>query len=178
MFKFIELVKKRRSIRCFKTDPVPQNLITTCIEAARYAPTACNTQRWRFIVVSGDLKDRIVKESLGGIVVPNKWASNAPVIVVVAMDPSLLTHRIGAKLKDIDYIAMDAAIAGEHLILQAVELGLGTCWIGWFNKKAVKKLLSLPGGWDVPAMIAVGFPDEEPGKRMRKPIAEISDLRE
>jgi nitroreductase len=178
MSKFIDLVRTRRSIRRFKPDRVPRNLITMCVEAARYAPTACNTQCWRFIVVRGDLKSRIVNESLGGIVVPNKWAIDAPVIVVIAMDPSFVTHRLGAKVKDIDYLMMDAGIAGEHFILQAAELGLGTCWIGWFNKKVLKRLLSLPAGWDIPAMIAVGFPDEQPDMKPRKPVSEVLDFRE
>ena len=71
---------------------------------------------------------------------------------------------------------IDAGIAGEHFVLQATELGLGTCWIGWFDKRAVKRLLDLPNGWDVPSMIALGFPDQEPGPagKKRKQIEEIS----
>jgi nitroreductase len=68
---------------------------------------------------------------------------------------------------------LDAGIAGEHFILRATELGLGTCWIGWFNKKAVRELLNIPSGWDVPALITVGFPAEIPEPKDRRPVSEI-----
>ena len=175
--QFLELVKKRRSVRSYKGDHVPRKHIEKCVDAARYAPTSCNTQAWRFIAVEGNLKDRIASEVLGGIVVPNRWAKTAPLIVVIAVDMNLVTHRIGAALKGIEYHLLDAAIAGEHFILQATELGLGTCWIGWFNKGKLKKLLGLPRGWDIPAMIVVGYPDEEPGDKYRKSIDEVLEFR-
>lgn len=171
---FIDLVRKRRSIRLYKPDPVPPDLIEACIEAARYAPTACDRQSWRFIITEGEIKDRVAREALGGIVVPNRWAATAPVIVVVAMDLDVIVHRLGGKVKGIEYHMIDAGIAGEHFVLQATELGLGTCWIGWFNKRAVKKILDIPAGWDVAAMIAVGFPDQEPGQKVRKKFEEIA----
>lgn len=173
MNTFLDLVRSRRSIRRYKPDPVPPELVETCIDAARYAPTACNRQSWKFIIARGAVKDRLVAEALGGIVVPNKWAATAPVIAVIAMDLDAIVHRIAGRIKKIRYHMVDAGIAGEHFVLQATELGLGTCWIGWFNKRAVKRILDLPAGWDVPAMIAVGFPDQEPGEKRRKDIAEI-----
>jgi nitroreductase len=109
--------------------------------------------------------------------VPNRFADEAPAIVVIATDMNLVTHRIGGKLKGIDYHLIDAGIAGEHFVLQATELGLGTCWIGWFDKKAVKRLLGLPGGWDVPAMLTVGYPAGEPLEKSRKRIDEVVEFR-
>lgn len=79
-------------------------------------------------------------------------------------------------IKDIDYHLVDAGIAGEHFVLQATERGLGTCWIGWFDKKAVKNILSLPVFWDVPSMIALGYPADDPSEKKRKSISEISNL--
>lgn len=174
---FIDLVKKRRSVRSYKPDPVPRELIEKCLEAVRHAPTACNTQSWKFIVVEGELKERLVAESLGGLVVPNRFATGAPVIVVIAADPDFVTHRIGGTFKGIDYRLIDAGIAGEHFVLQAAELGLGTCWIGWFDQKAVKRVLSLPGGWAVSAMITVGYPLDRPGEKKRKELQDISEFR-
>jgi nitroreductase len=174
MTGFIDLVRRRRSIRRYKPDPVPPDLIETCIEAARYAPTACDRQSWRFIITEGEIKDRIAGAALGGVVVPNRWAGTAPVIVVIAMDLDVIVHKLGGKVKGIEYHMIDAGIAGEHFVLQATELGLGTCWIGWFNKRAVKKILDIPAGWDVAAMIAVGFPDQEPGQKVRKKFEEIT----
>jgi nitroreductase len=174
---FIQLVRKRRSIRSYKSEPVPRDLLKRCIEAARFAPSTCNTQAWRFIITSHKLKERLARESLGGVVVPNKFASQAPVLVVIAMDLDLITHRIGGTLKGMYYHVLDAGIAGEHFILQATELGLGTCWIGWFNSGRVRRILNLPRSWDVAAMITVGYPDEEPSSKGRKTIGEISEFR-
>jgi nitroreductase len=174
MTAFIDLVRRRRSIRRYKPDPVPPEMIEACIDAARYAPTACNRQSWKFIVVEGAVKDRLVDKALGGVVVPNRWARTAPVIAVIAMDLDAVVHRIAGEFKKIRYHMVDAGIAGEHFVLQATEMGLGTCWIGWFNKRAVKRILDLPAGWDVPAMIAVGFPDEKPEDKKRRRIGEIA----
>jgi nitroreductase len=148
-------------------------MIESCVEAARFAPSASNTQGWRFFAVEGEAKDRLVKEALGGIVVPNRFAGGAPVIVALAMKLDVVTHRLGAGIKGIDYHLLDAGIAGEHFVLRAAELGLGTCWIGWFDKRAVKRCLDIPSRWDVPALITVGFPAEEPKPKERRLASEI-----
>jgi nitroreductase len=176
MENFIDLVKSRRSIRRYRPDPVPRELIECCLEAARHAPTASNRQGWRFYVAEGDLKDRIARECLGGVV-RNAFAKTAPVIVAVAMKLSLVTNRIGGRLKGIEYHVLDAGIAGEHFVLQAAELGLGTCWIGWFDKKAVRRILDIPASWDVPALIALGYPGEAPRAKRRRPIDEMSSFK-
>ncbi|MGD1049095.1 MAG: nitroreductase family protein [Candidatus Krumholzibacteriaceae bacterium] len=178
MENFIDLVKRRRSIRAYRADPIPRALIESCIEAVRYAPSASNTQGWRFIVTEGELKDRLVRAAMGGVVVPNKFALKAPVVVVLAMELSVVTHRLGARIKDIDYHLVDAGIAGEHFVLQAAELGLGTCWIGWFNKAAVRKLLKIPALWDIPALITLGYPAEDPKPKERRPAADICTFRD
>ena len=141
MNTFYDLVRTRRSIRSYERREVERELIEKCLEAVRYAPTACNTQAWRFMIVEGELKDKLVDQSLGGVVVPNRWAKGAPVVVVIAMDLSMITHRIGGKVKGIEYHLLDAGIAGEHFVLQAAEIGLGTCWIGWFDKKSARRVL-------------------------------------
>ena len=174
---FIDLVRKRRSVRRYRPDEVPHELIEQCLEAVRYAPTACNTQSWKFIVVEGALKERLVEESLGGVVVPNRFAAGAPVVVVIASDLDMVAHRIGGKLKGIDYYLIDAGIAGEHFALQAVELDLGTCWIGWFDQKAVKRVLSLPAGWKICSMLTLGYPSEAPQEKERKPPSDIAEYR-
>lgn len=173
MDSFLDLVRKRRSVRRYKSDPVPHHMIRACVEAARYAPTACNRQSWKFVVAEGRRKDRLVAEALGGIVVPNRWAQTAPVIVAVAMDLDLIVHRIGGSIKRTPYHVLDAGIAGEHFILQATELGLGTCWIGWFDKGAARRILDLPASWDIPAMISVGFPEGTPEGKERRATGDI-----
>ena len=82
MNAFIDLVRRRRSIRRYKSDPVPSEMIEACIEATRYAPTACNRQSWKFIIAEGALKDRLVDEALAGVVVPNRWAKTCRLVVI------------------------------------------------------------------------------------------------
>jgi nitroreductase len=173
MSAFTDLVMKRRSVRDYRPDPVPREMIESCVDAARFAPSASNTQGWRFFVAEGELKNRLVKEAMGGVVVPNRFAAGAPVIVALAMKLNAVTHRIGAGIKGIDYHLLDAGIAGEHFVLRAAELGLGTCWIGWFDKKAAKRILDIPRLWDLPALITVGFPAEEPKAKERPLASEI-----
>lgn len=174
---FIDLVKRRRSVRRYRPDPVPREMVERCLEAARHAPTACDTQSWRFIVAEGGLKDSIVRECLGEPPVPNRWADEAPVIVVMASKRNILTHGIGARLKGTRYELIDAGIAGEHFVLQAAELGLGTCWLGWYRKRKVRRLLGLPAGWDVTALITVGWPEGEQAEKKRKSLDEIREYR-
>lgn len=173
MKDFIDLVKRRRSIRSYRRKPVPREMIESCIEAVRYAPSASNTQGWRFFIAEGEFKERLVTEAMRGIVVPNRFAIEAPVVVVLAMKLSVVTHRLGAGMKNTRYHLIDAGIAGEHFVLQAAELGLGTCWIGWFNKRAVRRLLGIPALWDIPALITLGFPAEEPKPKRRRAAADI-----
>jgi nitroreductase len=173
MSAFMDLVMKRRSVRGYRPDPVPREMIESCVEAARFAPSASNSQGWRFFVAEGDAKNRLVEEALGGIVVPNRFAAGAPVIVALAMKLNVVTNRLGARIKGIDYHLLDAGIAGEHFVLRAAELGLGTCWIGWFDKKKAKRVLDIPSSWDLPALIAVGFPGEEPKPKERRSSSEI-----
>jgi len=178
MPQFIDLVKSRRSVRRYRPEPVPREIIEKCLEAARHAPTACDTQSWRFIVAEGKLKDSIAGECLGEIPVPNRWAADAPAILVLASKTDLVTHRIGAGIKRTRYELIDAGIAGEHFVLQAAELGLGTCWLGWFKKRRLRKLLDLPSGWEVTALIALGYPSGEMPEKSRKSLEEIREYRE
>lgn len=178
MPEFIDIVTKRRSVRRYRPGSVPRELIEKCLEAARYAPTACDTQSWRFIITEGKLKDRIAKEGLGELPVPNKWADEAPVIVVLASAKDIVTHRIAAGIKGTKYDLIDAGIAGEHFVLQAAELGLGTCWLGWFKKRKIRKLLDLPAGWEITALITLGYPSGEMGEKNRKSLDEIREYRE
>lgn len=174
---FLDTVKSRRSVRDYADREVPREMIDRCVEAAGYAPTACDSQGWRFIIARGPLRERIVSECLGQRPVPNRWASKAPVIVVIAFARSLVTHRIGARLKGTRYDLIDAGIAGEHFVLQAAELGLGTCWIGWFRKRRLRKILDLPSSWEVAALLTLGFPSSEPVAKKVKPLEEIREYR-
>ena len=174
--KFIELVRKRKSMREYLPKPVPREIIDQCLEAARMAPSACNSQPWSFIVVDDKSTiNEIVKKSMSGIYSMNKFVKTAPVVIVAITEQSVYTARMGGMLRNVKYNLIDIGIACEHLVLQAVELGLGTCWLGWFNEKALKKVLGLPKSKHVDVAISMGYPDKtaEPRKKTRKSLEEI-----
>lgn len=170
--KFAELIASRQSDRKYKSIPVKRELITECLEAARLAPSACNSQPWKFIVVDQpDLLKEMATAAAGmGM---NKWVSQAPVIVAVTLEKMNFTARIGSVIKDKEYSLLDIGIAVEHFCLQASELGLGTCIIGWFDEKKVKKLLGI-NNKRVPLLISLGYAEGETRKKSRKSLEEMS----
>ena len=154
--EFVDVVKKRRSIRKYKKDPVPKKMILEVLEAARLAPSAGNRQPWHFIVVT----DPETRERLG----VSPWASEAPVVIVGCAD-SQASPR---------WHLNDLMIAFEHLVLAAANLGLGTCWMGQIGRdKRIKEVLGIPEYAKVVAVTPLGYPDEEPGQKERKSLEEI-----
>jgi len=154
----IDIISGRVSIRNYTGREVEDEKINKILEAARLAPSACNKQPWRFVVVKD--KENVksfFREGLGGIV-SNKWASTAPVFIVACAELDLMVHKLGAALKSLDWYLIDMGIAVEHMVLQATELGLGTCWIGWFNENRIKKLLDIPKKIKVVSVITLGYP--------------------
>ena len=156
----IDLIKQRRSSRNFLDKPVEREKIMICLEAARLAPSASNSQPWSFLVVDNPgLRDTLCKEAFDGLYFFNAFCRNAPVILVVISEQSKFLTRIGALFRGTQFYLIDIGIAVEHFILQAEELGLGTCWIGWFNEKAVKKTLTIPESKKIDILVAVGYRD-------------------
>ncbi|MFC1940715.1 nitroreductase family protein [Chloroflexota bacterium] len=158
----LDLIKHRKSVGNFLDRPVEREKIMACLEAARLAPSACNSQPWRFIVVDDrQLKDRLCEAAFGGIYFINAFCKTAPVMVVVVSERSRFLARIGEMFRGTKYYLIDIGIACEHFVLQAEELGLGTCWIGWFNERAVKSILNIPERKKIDVLIAVGYYDRE-----------------
>ena len=170
-----ELIKERRSIRKYSDRPVEKEKITAILEAARLSPSACNAQPWRIAAVhEKDMVKEVISKGLGGVVVPNNWAKSCPAVIVVCSETKIFTHSIGERVKNVQWHLIDIGICMEHMALKAVELGLGTCYIGWFNAKEIKKVLSLPSGWKVECLLTLGYPQEIPEATPRKPLDEIS----
>lgn len=152
-----ETINKRRSIRAYKNEHIPSEKIERLLEAARLAPSAANRQNWKFVVVDdGEIKRKFEKACNNQAFVPT-----ASHVIAGVVDPTLKWHQV------------DITIALEHIVLEAVELGLGTCWIGAFNEGEVKNLLKIPPERKVVALLTVGYPSESPPSRPRKEIAEI-----
>ncbi len=167
-----ELIQKRQSDRKYESRPVSRELVMKCLEAARLAPSACNSQPWKFVVVD----DAALLPQMGAAAAGmgmNGFAREVPVIVAVVLEKMNLTARIGSVIKDKEYSLLDVGIAVEHFCLQAAELGLGTCIMGWFDEKKVKKLLGIKGK-RVPLLISLGYPAGETRKKARKPLEEMS----
>jgi nitroreductase len=152
---FINLIKKRRSIRNYKSDLVSEEVLNNILEAARLAPSASNRQPWHFIVV----EDRDIKSKLG----LKNWAEAAPIIIVGCSDPEISSK----------WHIVDTSIAFEHIILAATSYGLGTCWIGSLDFEVVKKVLKIPDHMNVLAVTPLGYINESPEAKGRKSLSEI-----
>ena len=167
-----ELIQKRQSDRKYESRPVSREMVMKCLEAARLAPSACNSQPWKFVVVDDVALLPQMGAAAAGMGV-NGVAREVPVIVAVVLEKMNLTARIGSVIKDKEYSLLDVGIAVEHFCLQAAELGLGTCIMGWFDEKKVKKLLGIKGK-RVPLLISLGYPAGETRKKARKSLEEMS----
>jgi len=173
---FLDLVRTRYSTRRFQDQPVAREIILSCIEAARLAPSAENVQPWRFLVLDDpELLSRVAKAAFSGIYRPSRFAARAPVLIVLLAKLDILANRIGAGIQGTQYYLLDLGIAGEHLVLRATELGLGACWIGWFNAKGLRRCLDIPDKYRIVALLALGYPEDKPTRpRPKLPIEKIA----
>lgn len=163
---FYEVIKKRKSVRKYKSNPIPDNVLNRILEVGRIAPSAKNIQPWRFIVVKDpEIKKKVAEASRGQL-----WIADADVILIGCALEKIAWGRMGGYMSS---FAVDLAIAMEHMILAAANEGLGTCWIGAFVEKEVKEILKVPDDVKVVALTPIGYPAEEPMDRGRKGLKEI-----
>ncbi|MFQ6081165.1 MAG: nitroreductase family protein [Candidatus Bathyarchaeia archaeon] len=160
----LEAIKKRRSIRRFRLEPIPDETLQLILEAARLAPSAGNRQPWRFIVVKDAERKRALAEATDNYL----FIADAPVIIVTLGDPNASPR----------WFRQDPMIAIEHMVLAATALGYGSCWIGGFDEEKVKRILGVPERLAVIAMLPIGVPGESPPPRPRKAPMEIVYLEE
>lgn len=158
---FLELVIKRQSDRAYLDKPVEKEKLERCLEAARLAPSASNSQPWTYVVIDDPaLKDKVAHNTYGPLKTFNKFVPQSPVIVAIVMERPKLITEAGGRIKNKEYPLIDVGIAAEHFCLQAAELDLGTCMLGWFDERAVKKLIRVPDHKTVPLLITVGYTPE------------------
>lgn len=171
-----QLILQRRSIRRFLDKPVEREKILACIEAARLAPSAENVQPWRFLIIDEpELREKLSKGVFSGIYSISKFASKAPVLILILAKLDVIANRIGKQIQGIHFYLIDIGIAGEHFVLQAEELGLGSCWIGWFNARKTRKILKIPRKYKIVSLLALGYFDKRPVKeKKRKPLEKIA----
>lgn len=173
---FQRIVESRRSIRRFLANSVEREKILACIEAARLAPSAENVQPWRFLIIDDpDLKARFAKEAFSGIYFPTKFAAQAPVLILILARLDIIANRLGKLIQKIPFYLIDIGIAGEHIVLQAEEFGLGTCWIAWFNIPKTRKFFRIPKKYKIVSLLAMGYYEKRPShEKKRKSLEEIA----
>jgi nitroreductase len=173
---FKELILARQSVRRYAETPVEAEKIGQCLEAARLAPSASNSQPWKFIVVDKQpLLSEVAKATFSDIQLINKFTLTAPAIVVIVVEKAKLITRLAMLVKKKEWPLIDIGITAEHFCLQAAELGLGTCMIGWFEEDKIKKLLQIPSDKSIGLLITVGYAvDGYPQRtKIRKSMEEI-----
>lgn len=173
--RFLALAASRRSIRRYKPSPVEREKLDLCLEAARLAPSACNAQPYRFIVLDTPaVREKFCAAAFTGVYSASKFAAAAPALALVVSETGNLSAWLGNQMQDTNFRLVDIGIAAEHFVLEAAEQGLGTCWIGWFNARAGAKAIGLGSGKKIEVLLAVGYPDEAPAPRPRRAAAEFS----
>lgn len=159
-----DAIKTRRSVRAYQDKPVPEDVLKRILEAVRLAPSASNRQDWKFIVVRDPGNRRAVAQAANN----QMFIAQAPVIIVAV---SLNPERIMSC--EVPSYAVDLAIAVDHITLAATAEGLGTCWIGAFSQREMKKVLDIPERYKVVTLTPLGYPADSPRPKVRKPLEEI-----
>jgi nitroreductase len=162
--EFLELIRRRYSVRAYKPDPVEEEKLEQILEAARLAPTAANRQPFQLIVIQTEGRREVLRRIYG-----RDWFVQPPLIICACGDPSQAWVRRDGK----SYLDVDVAIAMDHLILAATDLGLGTCWIAAFDPVAAREVLELPAGVEPIIFTPLGYPADEPSEKRRKPLEEL-----
>jgi len=162
--EFEKLIQARYSVRAYKRDPVPNQVLARVLESARLAPTAANRQPFRILVVHTDGREEELKRIYG-----RDWFVQPPLVIALCG----LTDRCWVRADGKSFCDIDAAIVMDHLILAAADQGLGSCWIGAFDVQAARQILKLPESVEPIAFTPLGYPRGQPGEKKRKPLVEL-----
>lgn len=165
----MQAISARRSVRKYEPRPVEEEKLSLCLEAARLAPSACNSQPWKYVAVT----EPAVLASLGegafsGVYSVTGFAKKAPALVAVVSEKSGIPAWLGGKFRSLPFYLVDIGISVQNFVLVAQEQGLGTCILGWFDEEQAAKALGVPSGRKVELLISVGYPAENPAARPRK----------
>lgn len=165
---FLRLVMSRQSDRAYdKEHSVEPEKLERILEAARLAPSACNAQPWKFVVVTDRELSRKVGKAAAGLGM-NKFAKDAPVHILIVEESANITSLLGGKVKGKHFPLIDVGIAASHIVLAAESEGLGSCILGWFDEKEIKQLTGIPASKRLLLDIIVGYPLKEKRKKIRK----------
>jgi nitroreductase len=172
--KMLSLLTRRQSDRQYSNKPVEKEKLERIIEAGRIAPSACNAQPWRFIVVTEpDLIQKVAVAAAARLIGMNKFVAQAQALIVVIREKPNFSSKVGGTIKNKDYSIIDIGIASENICIQATAEGLGSCLIGWFDEPQLRKLLSIPRSRRVELIITLGYSLSEHREKKRKPVEEV-----
>lgn len=169
---FLELVRNRQSDRAYEHRPVEREKLERILQAACLAPSACNAQPWKFVVVDDPGLSVKVGRATAGLGM-NKFAKDAPVHILIVEESMNITSFLGAKIKDKYFPLIDIGIAASHITLAAESEGLGSCILGWFDEKEIKKLVGIPSGKRLLLDITIGYPAKPKRKKSRKQMEKV-----
>lgn len=161
---YFDLIEQRHSVRSYKSDPVEEEKLNKILEAARLAPTACNAQPFKVVVIYTKDHEEQLKKIYG-----REFFVQAPVVLGIFSAPKKGWSRSDGK----NYTDVDAAIVADHIVLAATELGLGTCWIGAFDAAAAREIIGLGEGYEPVTFIPIGYTDNNEFKKNRKALEDL-----
>lgn len=156
--EMLELILRRQSDRKYSSRPIEEEKLERILEAGRMSPSACNAQPWRFVVVTDKgLIEKLSDASSSIVIDINRFVRTAPVLLVIVREKPNFSSRAGGAIKRKDYSHNDIGIATGNICLQAAAEGIGSCIIGWFDEKLVKKILGVPSAKRVELIITLGY---------------------
>lgn len=174
---FAQLIDRRQSVRRYSDRPVEREKLAQLVEAVRLAPSACNAQPWSLLLVDDPaLRTAVAEATFSKTLAFNRFALQAPLIAVLVVEPPSLAVRLGALAKRRALPWIDIGIAAAQLCLQATELGLGSCMLGWFDERRIKRLLHIPRRRRIGLLITLGYaaPDYPVRPKVRKEAEQMS----
>ncbi len=162
--EFTDLIRSRYSVRAYRPDPVPDDLLMRVLEAGRLAPTAANRQPFRFIVIHTAGRQEDLRR-----LYHREWFGQAPLIIGICAVPG----EAWVRRDGVNYAFVDAAIAMDHIVLAAADASLGTCWVAAFDPAVARQLLGLPDGVEPVAFTPLGYAADTPRPKERRPLADL-----
>jgi nitroreductase len=172
--EMLELIRSRQSDRGYLDKPVEKEKTNRILEAGRMAPSACNAQPWKFIIVDNpELLKKLAEAASAKLLGMNSFVAEAPLQIIIVRERPNFSSRAGAAIKNKDYSHIDIGIASASICLQARAEGLGSCIIGWFDEKRVREILGIPKEKRVELIITLGYTSKDYREKKRKSAEEI-----
>lgn len=156
--KIIDIIRSRKSVRSFKPDPIPTDILKEILEAGRLAPSAQNRQPWRYIVFTDPAEIRTLAKKTGLIGISNFFIKDAPCVIIACAEA-----KKNLRVNKQDYYLVDTAISFQQMMLTAWDLGIGSCWLAAFSEKTLAKYLGIPSTWRIVGLSPFGYPSESEG---------------